>query len=222
MHVVIGGYGRVGRYLAHMLESEGHTVAVIDRDAVVFAEYGEEIQGRKLLGEVFDRDTLTKAGIERADAFAAVTAGDNSNIVAARVARERFGVATVVARIFDPRRANVYEHFGIPTISSVRWAGRKLLTMILEPDVRTERIFGGGEIVTVRASATPALDGSTVGEFDDPGRFRVGVLVRDGVALLPTPDMRIVEADRLYITALRDCVDELKRTVGLATGGGAE
>lgn len=215
MHVVIGGYGRVGRYLAHMLESEGHTVSVIDRNPAVFAEYGEEIQGRKLTGEVFDRETLIKAGIEKADAFAAVTAGDNSNIVAARVARERFGVPVVVARIFDPRRANVYEHFGIPTISSVRWAGRKLLTMILEPLVRTERIFGGGEIVTVQASATAEMEGMTIAQFENRDHFRVTVLVRDGKASLPAPEDVIAETDRLYITVTRDAVDELKQLIGL-------
>lgn len=215
MHVVIGGYGRVGRYLAHMLESEGHTVAVIDRSPEVFAEYGEEIQGRKLTGEVFDRDVLIKAGIERADAFAAVTAGDNSNIVCARVARERFGVETVVARIFDPRRANVYEHFGIPTISSVRWAGRKLLTMILEPTVHTERIFGGGEVLTVQTTVPAALLGSSVDALEKAGRWRVAVLVRDGVAQMPEPSMIVADADRLYLTVNRDAIDELKQLMEL-------
>ncbi|PKQ16843.1 MAG: potassium transporter TrkA [Actinobacteria bacterium HGW-Actinobacteria-7] len=219
MHVVIGGFGRVGRYLAHMLESEGHTVGVIDRNPAVFAEYGEEIRGRKLTGEVFDRDTLIKAGIEKASAFAAVTAGDNSNIVSARVARERFGVETVVARIFDPRRANLYEHFGIPTISSVRWAGRKLLTMILEPEVPTERIFGGGEVVTVQALVTAAIAGKTVGEFEEPDRFRVTVLVRDGAARLPDADTVIAETDRLYVTATRQSISELRQSLGLGEGG---
>ena len=118
MHVVIGGYGRVGRYLASMLEERGHSVAVIDRSEKAFAAPGSDIRGRRIAGEVFDRDTLVKAGIERADAYAAVTSGDNSNIVSARIARERFGVPCVVARIYDPRRAVIYKRFGIPTISS--------------------------------------------------------------------------------------------------------
>lgn len=216
MHVVIGGYGRVGRYLAHMLESEGHTVSIVDRNPAVFAEYGEETRGRKITGEVFDRDTLIKAGIETADAFAAVTAGDNSNIVAARVARERFGVKNVVARIFDPRRANVYEHFGIPTISSVRWAGRKLLTLILEPAITTERIYGGGEIITVQVSTPTEAIGRSVSDFDEDARYEVGVVVRDGVAMLPSKDLILAEADRLYINVARESVDELKQLLGLA------
>src|SRR5574340_915659 len=103
MHVIIGGFGRVGRYLATMLEARGHSVAVIDRNEAAFAHSGQDIRGSRLTGEVFDRGTLVKAGIERADAYAAVTSGDNSNIVSARIARERFGVPSVVARIYDPR-----------------------------------------------------------------------------------------------------------------------
>lgn len=156
MHVVIGGYGRVGRFLAHMLERDGHTVAVIDRNAEVFEEYGQEIRGRKLTGAVFDRATLIKAGIEKADCFVAVTSGDNSNIVSARVAREKFNVPHVVARIFDPRRAVIYEKLGIPTISSVQWSSSVLLAMILNPDLPLKQVYdadslakflgeGGGE-----------------------------------------------------------------------------
>lgn len=215
MHVIIGGYGRVGRHLAHMLESEGHSVAVIDRNAAVFAEYGEEIRGRKLTGEVFDRDTLVLAGIERADAFAAVTAGDNSNIVAARVARERFNVPTVVARIFDPRRATIYEKFGIPTISAVRWAGNKMLTMILEPTVRTERVYGAGEVMTVQAMPTEEMAGKSVGEFEQRDKWQVTTVVRERLALLPKPDLVLEQGDQLYITANRESVAELKRLFGI-------
>lgn len=141
MHVVIGGFGRVGRFLAHMLERDGHTVAVIDRNPEVFEEFGEEVKGRKLTGAVFDKATLIKAGIEKADCYAAVTSGDNSNIVSARVAREHFKVPHVVARIFDPRRAVLYERLGIPTISSVQWSSSVLLAMILNPDLPLKQVY---------------------------------------------------------------------------------
>ena len=133
MHVVIGGFGRVGRYLARMLEEGGHSVAVIDHSEAVFDAFGHDLKGRRLLGEIFDRETLLKAGIERADAFAAVTSGDNSNIVAARVAKERFAVPVVIARIYDPRRAAIYARYDIPTISSVQWASSRFLEMIQHP-----------------------------------------------------------------------------------------
>lgn len=215
MHVIIGGYGRVGRSLAHVLEDAGHSVTVIDRSPRVFAEHGEEIRGRKLTGEVFDRETLLKAGIERADAFAAVTSGDNSNIVSARIARERFGVRCVVARIFDPRRAAIYERFGIPTVSSVQWAGAQLLATILEPDVRSHAVYGGGEVVTVEAEVPLRLTGRRIADVEYPGKFTVSALVRNGVGTLPQPRMELVKGDRLYVTVTREALGELKRLLEL-------
>lgn len=215
MHVVIGGYGRVGRYLATMLEERGHSVAVIDRSERAFAGAGGDIRGRRLAGEVFDRDTLVKAGIERADAYAAVTSGDNSNIVSARIARERFGVPCVVARIYDPRRAIIYERFGIPTISSVNWSSGMLLASILEPDVKTVSVFGGGEVVTISAEASSHLTGKTVTEVGYPGKFHISAVVRDGTALLPEPRTELRKGDQLKITVTRDALPELKKLLGL-------
>lgn len=211
MHVVIGGYGRVGRYLATMLEERGHTVAVIDRSDSAFARGGADIKGRRIAGEVFDRTTLVKAGIEKADAFVAVTSGDNSNIVSARVARERFNVPLVLARIYDPRRAVIYERFGIPTISSVNWSGAMLLAGILEPDVKTVCVYGAGEVVTISADATFMLSGRLVNDVDYPGKFKVTAIVRDGMALLPEPRTELREGDRLQITVTRDALPELKK-----------
>jgi len=215
MHVIVGGFGRVGRHLAHVLESEGHSITVIDRNPHVFVEYGEEVRGRKLTGEVFDRDTLLKAGIERADAYIAVTSGDNSNIVSARVARERFNVPCVVARIFDPRRATIYERFGIPTISSVKWAAAQLLAMILEPDLSTVSVYGGGEVATLLVEAPLSLTGKRISDVEYPGKFTVTAVVRDGVASLASPRLEIVKGDRLYVTTTRDAIDELKQLLGL-------
>ena len=120
MHVVIMGCGRVGSTLAQILEQRGHSVAVIDVDADAFRRLGSEFHGTTVPGVGFDREVLLQAGIERADAFAAVSSGDNSNIISARVARETFGVDRVVARIYDPKRAEVYERLGIPTVATVR------------------------------------------------------------------------------------------------------
>lgn len=211
MHVVIGGYGRVGRYLAHMLEGAGHTIAVVDHNPSAFDEFGDDIRGRKLAGPVFDRGTLLKAGIEKADAFAAVTSGDNSNIVAARVARERFGVKNVVARIFDPRRAVIYERFGIPTISSVQWASSRLLAMVLEPNLRVDQAYGGGEVVTAEIDVRSKLAGRRIGDVDHPGTYSVTAVVRSGIAMLATPDFELAPGDKLHVTVVRDSLDELIR-----------
>ena len=218
MHVIIGGFGRVGRYVARVLESEGHTITVIDRSAEVFAQHGEGIRGRMLTGEVFDRDTLVKAGVEHADAYVAVTSGDNSNVVSARVAKERFGVPRVIARIYDPGRAALYERFGIDTVSSVQWASAQLAAMLLEPDFRVSSIYGAGEVVTVSVEAPLTMTGKRVSDLEYPGKFTLSALVREGQAILPSPRLEIVKGDTLYITTTRDSLSELKRLLGMDGG----
>ena len=127
MHVVIVGCGRVGSALANNLSSAGHTVAIIDKRSEAFARLGSGFTGQAIAGIGFDRDRLLEAGIERAGALAAVTSGDNSNIMIARVARETFGVERVVARIYDPRRAAIYQRLGIPTVATVAWTSERVL-----------------------------------------------------------------------------------------------
>lgn len=214
MHVVIGGYGRTGRFLAHMLERDGHSVAVIDRNEAVFEEFGQEIRGRKLIGEVFDRETLLKAGIEKAQSYAAVTSGDNSNIISARAARERFGVPHVVARIYDPRRAVIYEELGIPTVSSVQWASSVLLAMVLQPELQTIHAYGGGEVALMRLKAGSRVAGKTVAELGQACCVRVGVISRNGIAMIPPGDFVLELGDQIYIDIVRDCLDDLTRYLG--------
>ena len=220
MHVVIGGYGRVGRYLAHELERQGHTVAVVDRNPDVFEEF-EGINGMRLTGEVFDRDTLIKAGIERADAFVASTSGDNSNIVAARVARERFDVPLVIARIFDPKRASIYERFGIPTVSAVQWSASRLLAMVLEPKARSDFAFGQGEVLLVEIQASEAVAGKRVLDIELPRVLSIVSVERNGRALLLT-DIDVVESgDLLYVAIDRDSIPELRKMLGMGEEAGA-
>src|SRR5689334_10195061 len=125
------GCGRVGSSLAVSLEDKGHDVAVIDQDGAAFRRLGTSFHGRRVEGVGFDRDTLREAGIEQAYAFAAVSSGDNSNILAARVARETFGIENVVARIYDPGRAEVYQRLGIPTVATVRWTANQMLRRLV-------------------------------------------------------------------------------------------
>ena len=127
MHVVIMGCGRVGSTLANELQALGHSVAVIDQEREAFRRLGSDFNGKTVTGVGFDRDTLLEAGIEKAEAFAAVSNGDNSNILAARVARETYGVQNVVARIYDPRRAEIYQRLGIPTVATVSWTTDQIM-----------------------------------------------------------------------------------------------
>lgn len=157
MHVVIAGYGRVGRSLAHHLEQRGHTVAVIDRDPAAFEEI-DEIRGRRIAGEAFDRETLERAGITRAGCFCAATSGDNTNFVAARIARERFGIETVIARIYEPRRAVIYRGVGIDTISSVEWTTGQFLSRIPGADQEQPSEIPAARAAIPTRSATTAPD----------------------------------------------------------------
>ena len=138
MHVVIMGCGRVGATLAKDLEAKGHTVAVIDQNREAFRRLGSDFKGTTVAGVGFDRDTLVEAGVERAAAFAAVSNGDNSNILAARVARETYGVANVVARIYDPARAEIYQRLGIPTVATVLWTTDQIMRRLLPSGSQSE------------------------------------------------------------------------------------
>ena len=144
VHVVIMGCGRVGSSLAIELEAAGHTVSVIDQAREAFRRLGPNFKGRTVTGVGFDRDTLLEAGIQDADAFAAVSNGDNSNILAARVARETYGVHNVVARIYDPGRAEIYQRLGIPTVATVLWATDQILRRLAPEGSRSECRYATG------------------------------------------------------------------------------
>src|SRR5215213_1575110 len=160
VHFVIMGCGRVGSTLAHSLEGLGHDVAVVDQDETAFRRLGVSFEGRRVTGVGFDRDTLREAGIEQAHAFAAVSSGDNSNILAARVARETFGIENVVARIYDPGRAEIYQRLGIPTVATVRWTADQMMRRLLPHGSEPEWRDPSG---TIRLAEVP-VDTAWVGE----------------------------------------------------------
>ncbi|MBI5232387.1 MAG: TrkA family potassium uptake protein [Coriobacteriales bacterium] len=209
MHVVIGGYGRVGRTLALELESQGHSVAVIDHSLTAFEDLDDGFVGAKIIGTVFDRGTLEAAGIERADVFAAVTSGDNSNIVAARVAREEYGVTRVVARIFDPRRAEIYRNLGIPTIASVSWTSARLADMIAHPGIESVYQFGNGEVVLVEVAASDGLSGRTIADIEGSEPVQVASVMRAGGAILPSASFVVEQDDAVYLSVSRENLAEL-------------
>lgn len=215
MHVVIGGYGRVGRYLAKMLEFEGHSVAVIDHDPLAFENVDDEIMGHKLVGPVFDRDVLEEAGIRDADCFAAVTSGDNSNIVAARTAKELYRVPRVIARIYDPRRAEIYRGLGIATIASVTWTSTRLLDMVTHPDMHSEYQYGSAELELMEVALPAGLEGKTGADLEVPGEIALAAVARQGEAMLPVPGLTFESGDTLYINVLRASTTKLERLLGL-------
>ncbi|MFD3734156.1 potassium channel family protein [Streptomyces sp. NPDC058632] len=210
MHVVIMGCGRVGSALAQTLEEQGHTVAVIDRDPTSFRRLGSSFSGRRVTGIGFDQDTLREAGIEDAGAFAAVSSGDNSNIIAARVAREMFGIENVAARIYDPRRAEVYQRLGIPTVATVRWTADQMLRRLLpsgaEPLWRDPT--GGVQLAEVHTSQ--AWVGHRISRLQDRTGVRVAFVTRLGEAILPSSQTVLQEGDLVHVMMRTDEIDKVE------------
>ena len=207
VHFVIMGCGRVGSSLAVSLEEKGHEVAVIDQDGAAFRRLGTTFQGRRVEGVGFDRDTLRDAGIERAHAFAAVSSGDNSNILAARVARETFGVENVVARIYDPGRAEVYQRLGIPTVATVRWTANQMLRRLLPKGATPDHQDPSGRVVVAEVQLNEAWVGERISRVESESRVRVAYLTRLGEGLLPEADTVYQDGDIVHVLAYEDDLD---------------
>src|SRR5690242_7909753 len=180
------GCGRVGSTLALSLEGRGHSVAVVDHNGESFRRLGADFNGLTVTGEGFDRKVLTAAGIESAAAFAAVSSGDNSNIIAARVARETFNIQRVVARIYDPKRAEVYERLGIPTVATVPWTAGRLLKAVLGEATSEAWRDPSGAVVMVHVVPHEGWVGQKMTEFESATGGRVGLITRFGSGQLPT------------------------------------
>lgn len=208
VYVVIMGCGRVGASLAHALIRIGHEVAVIDRDEGAFRRLGADFPGARVLGVGFDRDVLIKAGIERAEAFAAVSSGDNSNIISARVAREMFGVQRVVARIYDAKRAAVYERLGIPTIATVPWTTDRFLRTLISDGGTTTWRDPTGTVAVAQLILHEEWYGRTVRDLERAVGARVAFIIRFGHGVLPD-DKTVVQADDIvYVAATSGSVGE--------------
>jgi trk system potassium uptake protein TrkA len=202
VHIVIMGCGRVGSTLAHILEDKGHSVAIIDQSPEAFRRLRGGFKGRRITGFGFDRDVLVDAGIEQASAFVAVSSGDNSNIISARVARETFGVENVVARIYDPRRAEVYQRLGIPTVATVRWTADQMLRRLLPEGPAPLWRDPTGEVVLAEVQIDPKWVGAKVSALEDAARTRVTFLNRMGEAIVPDPDTVIQDGDVVHVMAV--------------------
>ncbi len=201
MHIVIMGCGRVGSTVAHILEDQGHSVAVIDQDPEAFRKLRSGFKGGKVTGIGFDRDVLVEAGIEGADAFAAVSSGDNSNVIAARVVRESFGVRRVVARIYDPRRAEVYQRLGIPTVATVRWTADQMLRRLLPEGAEPLWRDPTGAIVLAEVACVDDWLGEKASALEDAAGVRIAYISRLGEAILPKHGTVLQEGDVLHVIA---------------------
>lgn len=195
------GCGRVGSSLAETLDQQGASVAVIDQEATAFRRLPASYGGRTVTGVGFDREVLIHAGIEQASAFAAVSSGDNSNIVAARVARETFGVENVVARIYDPRRAEVYQRLGISTVATVRWTSDQMLRRIRPQGAESEWTDASGTIHLAEVHVSASWIGQLLTQIESITGARVAFITRLGEGAIPSPETVLQEGDLLHVLA---------------------
>ena len=220
MHVVVMGCGRVGSAIARRLEEIGHSVAVIDQDPEAFRRLGPDFAGRQVTGLGFDRQTLLDAGVDSAGAFAAVSSGDNSNIIAARVARETFGVQHVVARIYDSKRAEVYERMGIPSVATVPWTVNRLLRELLSVNVSELWREPTGKVLLMRITVTEGWVGRKLSALEAASGARAAWLVRFGDAQLPTTGTVLQDGDQLIVAVTDEITARVYEAVENGPSGG--
>jgi trk system potassium uptake protein len=214
MHVVIVGCGRVGSGLARIIEERGHSVAIVDKDPRAFRRLPSGFGGKQVVGVGFDRERLEEAGIHDADAVAAVTSGDNSNILIARVARETFGIERVVARIYDPRRAIIYERLGIPTIATVQWTIDRVVRRLIPEAEESDWIDPSAGVVLVEREVSASWAGRPLGDIEIPGVARAVAVARMGTAQIATPDLVTQDGDLVYVVVAIGHVSDIDRHLG--------
>ena len=213
MHIVIMGCGRVGSTLARSLEKRGHSVAVIDVDVNAFRRLGPDFRGLTVKGVGFDRDVLREAGITTADGFAAVSSGDNSNVLAARVVRDQFGVTNVVARIYDQGRAEVYERLGIPTVATVRWASNKVLRSLLPEGSEPVWRDPAGAVSLIQVHTDDSWVGMKVQKISELIGVPLPFVLRFGKGMVPNSQTILQDGDLLYAAVPNKRIDEIESTL---------
>jgi trk system potassium uptake protein TrkA len=218
MKVIIMGCGRVGEHVSRLLADDGHEVVVIDYDAEALARLGPHFKGRTVKGIGFDRAVLLEAGIEQADAFAAASSSDNANIVAARIARNIFHVPRVVARLFDPQRAEIYQRLGLVTISSTTWGAQRIHELLTHTEFDPVFTLGGGEVVLISIEAPPAWVGRVVNNLTVPGEVSVVAITRQDRALIPTLGTEFRSGDVIHLAVLAAALDRVEDLLGLSEG----
>ncbi len=215
MRLIIMGCGRVGEQLAVLMSEEGHDVAIIDYDAQALARLGPNFKGRRVRGVGFDRDVLLRAGIEEADGFAAMSSSDNANAVAARIARHLFHVPHVVARLFEPERADVYKRLGLVTISSTTWGAERTRELLTHAELDSVRSFGSGEVQLLELDVPSRLVGHSVRDLSVPGEVSVIAITRDDKALLPLLGTIFRTGDILHLAVLSGAMSRVETLLDL-------
>src|SRR5574341_328923 len=215
MKIIVMGCGRVGSQVSQLLVKLGHEVTVIDHDTNALARLGPDFQGRIVRGIGFDRNTLLEADVETAEAFVAASSSDNANIVAARIARNIFRGPRVVARLYDPVRAEVYQRLGLTTISSTAWGAERIVEVVTHAELDVLDIFRDGGTTLVRIEAPARLSGHRVAQMNIPGEVLVTAITRNDHTFIPVSGTEFQEGDVMYLTVIPSAMDRLETLLGL-------
>lgn len=210
MKIIVAGCGRVGAALAVKLSLEGHDVAIVDKDPDAFNRLKKNFTGKTVKGFVFDGAALKQAGIEKADAFVSVTSGDNSNVVSATIAKDIFKVPKVVARIYEPRRAEIYRRFGIPTVSAVTWGTNEIHALLTQAEVIRDATLGNGDVQIIRKEIPQRLVGRSVADLALPGEMRVIAIIRGGQAIMAGGGTVFQERDQAEMAVVTTALPKVK------------
>lgn len=215
MKIIIMGCGRVGSQVSLLLVTHGHEVTVIDHDANALAKLGPDFKGKIVRGIGFDRNVLLEAGIETAEGFIAASSSDNANIVAARIARNIFRVPRVVARLYDPVRAEVYQRLGLTTISSTAWGAERIVEVVTHADLDVLHVFRDGGTTMVRIEAPARLNGYRVAQMNIPGEVAITAITRDDHTFIPVSGTEFQEGDIIYLAIIPSAMVRLEELLGI-------
>ena len=215
MKIIIMGCGRVGSHVSQLLVQQGHEVTVIDHDATALARLGADFKGRVVRGLGFDRNVLIEAGVESAEGFVAASSSDNANIVAARTARNIFRVPRVVARLYDPVRAEVYQRLGLTTISSTAWGAERIVEVVTHTDLDTLQVFPDGGTTLIRVEAPARLKGHRVTQLNVPGEVLVTAITRNEHTFIPVSGTEFQDGDVIYLAVIPSAMQRLEEMLGL-------
>jgi trk system potassium uptake protein TrkA len=215
MKVIVMGYGRIGSQVAKLLMEQGHEVTIIDHDANADTRLSPNFKGKLIHGLGFDRSVLLQAGIEHTEAFVAASMSDNANIVAARIARNIFHVPRVVARLYDPLRAEIYQRLGLTTVSSTNWGAERIFQELTHTEMDVWQTFGRGEVSLVHIEAPSSLFGRNVTQLNVPGEVMVASIVRNEQAFIPVSGTDFQEGDILNLIVLSSAMERLEALLGM-------
>ncbi len=215
MKIIIMGCGRVGSQVSLLLSAHGHDVTVIDHDANALSKLGADFKGKIVRGLGFDRNVLIEAGIETTEGFVAASSSDNANIVAARIARNIFRVPRVVARLYDPVRAEIYQRLGLTTISSTAWGAERIVEVVTHADLDVLHVFQDGGTTMVRVEAPARLNGHRVAQMNIPGEVSVTAISRNDHTFIPVSGTEFQEGDIIYLAVIPSAMVRLEELLGI-------